>query len=221
MSLQIAHSLLKTNVPSPGWDQPLRCILDLYNGRFHLRSLGGSPDYRERHENGFGGGGRPPREGGSGPGRYAEERYGGEDGGGRYGEASRPAGQRFIGQSGPPLTGSRGARVSTNVVVGGGAGGDGPQEGAVLMVYGLNMEKMNADRLFNLLCLYGNVFKVIFSYHRVVYSMFTAWLIHADQIPEDERRISHGPNGGCSLGGASHILPQRPRVLQQQDECQV
>jgi hypothetical protein len=28
------------------------------------------------------------------------------------------------------------------------------------MVYGLNMDKMNADRVFNLLCLYGNVFKV-------------------------------------------------------------
>ena len=40
-------------------------------------------------------------------------------------------------------------------------GSRGPQEGAVLMVYGLNMDKMNADRLFNLLCLYGNVFKVI------------------------------------------------------------
>ena len=29
------------------------------------------------------------------------------------------------------------------------------------MVYGLNPEKMNCDRLFNLFCLYGNVIKVI------------------------------------------------------------
>ena len=32
----------------------------------------------------------------------------------------------------------------------------------VLMVYGLNPDKMNCDRLFNLLCLYGNVLKVNF-----------------------------------------------------------
>jgi len=32
----------------------------------------------------------------------------------------------------------------------------------VLMIYGLNAEKMNCDRLFNILCLYGNVFKVKF-----------------------------------------------------------
>ncbi|CAK8680199.1 heterogeneous nuclear ribonucleoprotein L-like [Clavelina lepadiformis] len=32
----------------------------------------------------------------------------------------------------------------------------------VLMVYGLNPEKMNCDRLFNILCLYGNVMKVKF-----------------------------------------------------------
>ena len=32
--------------------------------------------------------------------------------------------------------------------------------GRVLMVYGLNMERINCDRLFNLVCLYGNVCKV-------------------------------------------------------------
>ncbi|CAG7826170.1 unnamed protein product, partial [Allacma fusca] len=31
------------------------------------------------------------------------------------------------------------------------------QQGAVMMVYGLAVEKMNSDRLFNLFCLYGNV----------------------------------------------------------------
>lgn len=30
----------------------------------------------------------------------------------------------------------------------------------MLMVYGLNAEKMNCDRIFNLFCLYGNVVKV-------------------------------------------------------------
>ena len=36
------------------------------------------------------------------------------------------------------------------------------QQGSVLMVYGLNMEKTNCTRLFNLFCLYGNVVRVSF-----------------------------------------------------------
>ncbi|CAL1540964.1 unnamed protein product [Lymnaea stagnalis] len=40
-------------------------------------------------------------------------------------------------------------------------GGAGAQ-GAVCMVYGLNMDKMNCDRLFNLFCLYGNVVRIKF-----------------------------------------------------------
>jgi len=37
-----------------------------------------------------------------------------------------------------------------------------PQQGAVMMVYGLNHDKMNSEKLFNLLCLYGNVVRVKF-----------------------------------------------------------
>ncbi|KAK2170731.1 hypothetical protein LSH36_1g24020 [Paralvinella palmiformis] len=44
--------------------------------------------------------------------------------------------------------------------------GNGPpgmyQQGCVLMVYGLNKDKMNAIRLFNLFCLYGNVVRIKF-----------------------------------------------------------
>jgi len=36
----------------------------------------------------------------------------------------------------------------------------GVQQGAVLMVYGLNMDKVNSNKLFNLFCLYGNVVRV-------------------------------------------------------------
>ncbi|XP_037090820.1 heterogeneous nuclear ribonucleoprotein L-like isoform X4 [Pollicipes pollicipes] len=36
------------------------------------------------------------------------------------------------------------------------------QQGAVLMVYGLNKSMMNAERLFNLFCLYGNVIRIKF-----------------------------------------------------------
>ncbi len=118
---------------------------------------GGSPEWvkSERHENGFGA--RQGRDGAT-P-RFDYEESGGGGGGvaGRFGgepsrSSGRPPGQRFGGQSGPPVQ----SRSSRGVV----EPTDGPQEGAVLMVYGLNMEKMNADRLFNLLCLYGNVFKV-------------------------------------------------------------
>lgn len=118
--------------------------------------LGGSPEYRvnDRHENGFGGG--RPRDSGAAP-RYDDrfdenrfvERFGEPSRGG--GGAGGPGGGRggFGPQSGPPVGDGRGSR--------------GPQEGAVLMVYGLNRDKMNCDRLFNLLCLYGNVFKVLSS----------------------------------------------------------
>ncbi len=34
------------------------------------------------------------------------------------------------------------------------------QQGSVLMVYGLNMDKVNCIKLFNLFCLYGNVVRV-------------------------------------------------------------
>lgn len=114
----------------------------------------GSPEYRvgDRHENGFGGG--RPRDSGAGAPRYDDrfdenrfvERFGEPSRGG--GGAGGPGGGRggFGPQGGPPVGDGRGSR--------------GPQEGAVLMVYGLNLDKMNCDRLFNLLCLYGNVFKV-------------------------------------------------------------
>lgn len=35
-----------------------------------------------------------------------------------------------------------------------------PQQGAVIMVYGLSPENSNCDKLFNLFCLYGNVVRV-------------------------------------------------------------
>ncbi|KZS04614.1 Heterogeneous nuclear ribonucleoprotein L [Daphnia magna] len=119
----------------------------------------GSPEYgraAERHENGFG-----VRQGRDGATPRFDYEEGGGGAGGRFGGepsrsigGGRAPGHRFGGPSGPPIQ-SRSSRGVVDAT-------DGPQEGAVLMVYGLNMEKMNADRLFNLLCLYGNVFKVKF-----------------------------------------------------------
>lgn len=37
-----------------------------------------------------------------------------------------------------------------------------PQQGAVLMVYGCDVERANCDALFNLFCQYGNVLRVKF-----------------------------------------------------------
>ncbi|XP_026744156.1 heterogeneous nuclear ribonucleoprotein L isoform X5 [Trichoplusia ni] len=42
------------------------------------------------------------------------------------------------------------------------AQGGPPQQGAVMMVYGLDPQTVNADRLFNLCCLYGNVVRIKF-----------------------------------------------------------
>lgn len=45
----------------------------------------------------------------------------------------------------------------------GGVFGGGAEQGmpdCVLMVYGLNVQKINCQKLFNLFCLYGNVLRV-------------------------------------------------------------
>ena len=39
-------------------------------------------------------------------------------------------------------------------------GGGAPAQGCVVMVYGLDPDKMNCDKVFNLFCLYGNVIRV-------------------------------------------------------------
>ncbi|XP_023703865.1 heterogeneous nuclear ribonucleoprotein L isoform X2 [Cryptotermes secundus] len=44
----------------------------------------------------------------------------------------------------------------------GGPNAPGPQQGSVMMVYGLDPEKSNTDRLFNIFCLYGNVLRIKF-----------------------------------------------------------
>lgn len=39
--------------------------------------------------------------------------------------------------------------------------------GCVLMVYGLDKDRMNCDRLFNLLCCYGNILKVMMIHYHI------------------------------------------------------
>ncbi|XP_076041355.1 heterogeneous nuclear ribonucleoprotein L-like isoform X3 [Oratosquilla oratoria] len=66
------------------------------------------------------------------------------------------------GAGGPFLGGSGGPGNPLQAMGQGGPHGGLPHQGAVLMVYGLNKDKMNADRIFNLLCLYGNVVRIKF-----------------------------------------------------------
>lgn len=60
-----------------------------------------------------------------------------------------------------PFMGGSGGPPNTMAGMGGPAPGL-PQQGAVLMVYSLNKDRMNSDKLFNLLCLYGNVVRIKF-----------------------------------------------------------
>ncbi|XP_066953931.1 heterogeneous nuclear ribonucleoprotein L isoform X20 [Macrobrachium rosenbergii] len=80
---------------------------------------------------------------------------GGLRGGGLMGGGGGP------GQGGPFMGGSGGPGGSSLQAMGQPQPGL-PQQGAVLMVYGLNKDKMNADRIFNLLCLYGNIVRIKF-----------------------------------------------------------
>jgi hypothetical protein len=49
---------------------------------------------------------------------------------------------------------------STNPLLSNSSGGGAAHQGTVLMVYGLSIDRVNCDRLFNLFCLYGNVVRV-------------------------------------------------------------
>ncbi|XP_047488337.1 heterogeneous nuclear ribonucleoprotein L-like isoform X4 [Penaeus chinensis] len=80
---------------------------------------------------------------------------GGLRGGGLVGGGGGP------GQGGPFMGGAGGPGGASLQAMGQPQPGI-PQQGAVLMVYGLNKDKMNADRIFNLLCLYGNVVRIKF-----------------------------------------------------------
>ncbi|KAK7507044.1 hypothetical protein BaRGS_00001895 [Batillaria attramentaria] len=101
-----------------------------------------------------------PAEMRGGPGAYGGGGYGGP--GGYYEEYDAYGGRGPYG--GPPdRFGPKQDRYGPPGRYGQEMGG--PQssgQGCVIMVYGLNMEKMNCERLFNLFCLYGNVVRIKF-----------------------------------------------------------
>lgn len=118
-------------------------------------------------------GGMPDRYGGGGGGAMDldswDDRRGGRDR--RYNSRYSNNGMSNGGQRGglatgglagaAPFMGGSGGPPNTMAGMGGPAPGL-PQQGAVLMVYSLNKDRMNADKLFNLLCLYGNVVRIKF-----------------------------------------------------------
>ncbi|XP_052766760.1 heterogeneous nuclear ribonucleoprotein L-like [Mya arenaria] len=79
--------------------------------------------------------------------------------------------------------------------------GDGSQAGAVVMVYGLDPERMNCDRLFNIFCLYGNVIRVKFLKTKEGSAM-----IQMGDSLQIERAISN--LNGCSMFGSKMIVTQ-------------
>ena len=86
---------------------------------------------------------------------FEQDRYGGDMG---YGGGADRYG-------GPPSRGGGGFPSAEGTTASGASAPNAPgmlQQGSVLMVYGINMEKINCARLFNLFCLYGNVVRVRF-----------------------------------------------------------
>nr|XP_011442524.1 heterogeneous nuclear ribonucleoprotein L isoform X2 [Crassostrea gigas] len=130
---------------------------------------------------GYGGGpgpnqGYPPAgapSGGYGGGGYGPSYGSGYEGGDGYGSPMSPRqqgysnrGDRFSGNQGPPVQ-DRGGYGHPNMPAQGYQEQGPPPPGAmfqgsVIMVYGLNLDKISCDKLFNLFCLYGNVVRVKF-----------------------------------------------------------
>ncbi|KAG0439383.1 hypothetical protein HPB47_016672, partial [Ixodes persulcatus] len=71
--------------------------------------------------------------------------------------------------------------------------------GSLLIVCGLNSNKMNAEKLFNLLCLYGNVVN----------------------ITEEQERLCHGADGGPPGQAESSASPNQRTVLQHQEAARL
>ncbi|KAK7874369.1 hypothetical protein R5R35_007830 [Gryllus longicercus] len=106
------------------------------------------PDrYDDGYQNGPGGGSYPDHYG---------DRYQPAD---RYGMKSEYGGREPLHPTPPGRPGYGPPALAQT------PGGPSPpvsQQGSVMMVYGLDMEKVNTDKLFNLFCLYGNVVRIKF-----------------------------------------------------------
>jgi len=100
-----------------------------------------------------------------------EDRRGGRDRrfNSRYGNNGMSNGGGRGGMANPglagagPFMGGNGGPPSGNMGQMGGQSPHGlPGQGSCLMVYGMNKDRMNCERLFNMLCLYGNIVRIKF-----------------------------------------------------------
>ncbi|KAG0414249.1 hypothetical protein HPB47_008596 [Ixodes persulcatus] len=69
----------------------------------------------------------------------------------------------------------------------------GPYQGSLLIVYGLNSDKMNAEKLFNLFCLYGNIVNINFSKNKMGCIM-----VQMEDRLAKERAVGHQNNAQVS-----------------------
>ena len=105
--------------------------------------------------NSFGGGNN--MRGGPGQNVWQDGGMGGGNMGGGYGGNRGGGGGNYGGNyDDGPSFGGRGASMGRG---GGGGGGGG---GAVCMIYGLDPDKFNCQRVFNLFCQYGNINRIMF-----------------------------------------------------------
>ncbi|XP_041352711.1 heterogeneous nuclear ribonucleoprotein L-like isoform X2 [Gigantopelta aegis] len=120
-----------------------------YNGPADISGRGGGYGPQSYYEQDYDGGYGGPGRGYGGP----PDRFGGKPGVmDQYGPPHRFA-DHALDPYGPPPFPDMGM---------GPGPGPSQQQSSVVMVYGLNMDKMNCERLFNLFCLYGNVVKIKF-----------------------------------------------------------
>jgi len=111
---------------------------------------GGTPSYAsgsDRYEDGYQNGPPGPYSEQYGD-RYQSDRYGMKSDYGREPLHPTPPRPGY----GPPAIPQAPGGPNTSV----------PQQGSVMMVYGLDSDKSNAEKLFNIFCLYGNVLRVKF-----------------------------------------------------------
>ena len=127
--------------------------------------------------------------GGAGGGVWAQGAggggYGGGAGGGGYGGGGGGGGYGGQYDDG----GSYGGRAGSMGRGGGGGGG-----GAVCMVYGLDQDRFNCQRVFNLFCQYGNISRVMFLKNKEGTAM-----IELD-CPESVDRAIHNLNHSAIFG---------------------
>ncbi|XP_059480129.1 heterogeneous nuclear ribonucleoprotein L isoform X2 [Neocloeon triangulifer] len=125
---------------------------------YTVPDLGVGDHLNPQHQPYSGGGGGG---GGGGPNRYADEPpYGGGGGGGmppQNGPRSLQDNYNSDRQGYPPGPPQQQQNITSQ-----GPSNPVPQQGSVMMVYGLNLDKVNPDRLFNIFCLYGNVVRIKF-----------------------------------------------------------